>query len=203
ALHVDDLADVGRVALAAGVEHLLPDGVELVADRLDVLGGEVRDRVGGLLGDDGQGELLDQGMASSQAPAAAEMQVWMGTPSGPVSPGTAVVRAPLRRSRTAPERRGTTQPKHTPIRHPLGIRTPASSPASSRERAPSVSTVVSAPPAENRTVPPSPGTIVVGRNCSVLSGSPAAAWWSVSASSSPPGPQARVVRSARSGTRSD
>ena len=37
-----------------------------------------------------------------QAPAAALMQVWMGTPSGPVSPGTATVIAPLRRSRTAP-----------------------------------------------------------------------------------------------------
>jgi hypothetical protein len=36
----------------------------------------------------------------------------------------------VRTSRTAPLRRGTTQPKHTPIRQPDGMSTPAFSPAS-------------------------------------------------------------------------
>ena len=42
----------------------------------------------------------------SQAPAAALMQVWTRTPS----PGAAVVISPVRRSRTAPSRSGSTQP---------------------------------------------------------------------------------------------
>ena len=42
-------------------------------------------------------------------PAAALMQVWTRTPPGSVSPGTAVVRSPLRRSRTAPLSSGVTQ----------------------------------------------------------------------------------------------
>ena len=58
------------------------------------------------------GEVLQRSM--SQAPAAAETQVWMRTPS----PGAAVVTSPLRRSRTAPSRSGTTQPKQMPIRQP-------------------------------------------------------------------------------------
>ena len=49
--------------------------------------------------------------------------------------------SPLRRSRTAPWRSGTTQPKQMPIRQPEGIRTPAASPASSSGVAPSDSTV--------------------------------------------------------------
>ena len=53
ALGLDDLADVLRVALAAAVDHALPDRVELDAEHLDVLGREVRDRVVGLLLDRG------------------------------------------------------------------------------------------------------------------------------------------------------
>jgi hypothetical protein len=49
AVDVDDLADVAGVVLAAGVDHTLADVVELLADELDVLGGEVLDRVVGLL----------------------------------------------------------------------------------------------------------------------------------------------------------
>ena len=71
-------------------------------------------------------------------PAAALMQVWIFTPS----PGTAVVSAPLRRSRTAPDSSGTTQPKQMPIRQPEGMSTPAASPASSSGVAPSASTTV-------------------------------------------------------------
>ena len=56
--------------------------------------------------------------------------------------GDAVVSSPLRRSRTAPSRSGSTQPKQMPIRQPLGIRTPASSAASRIGVAPSASTVV-------------------------------------------------------------
>jgi hypothetical protein len=46
ALHLDDLADVGGVTGAAAVHDLLAQGVELVADALDLLGGQVRGRVG-------------------------------------------------------------------------------------------------------------------------------------------------------------
>src|SRR6478752_5210728 len=55
ALGGDDLADVGRVVGSAGVDDGLPDGVELDTDLLDVLGGEVADRVVGLLLQDGHG----------------------------------------------------------------------------------------------------------------------------------------------------
>ena len=105
----------------------LADRVELDADLLDVLRGEVGDRVVGLLLHDGHGCPLvsDQcgQWSMSHAPAAAEMQVWMGRRR----PGAAVVISPLRRSRTAPSRRGRTQPKQMPIRHPDGISTPAAS----------------------------------------------------------------------------
>ena len=66
ALHVDDLADVGRVLLAPAVEDLLADRVELDAELLDVLGGEVRDRVDGLLGDDGHGDSSGLGEVAVQ-----------------------------------------------------------------------------------------------------------------------------------------
>jgi hypothetical protein len=53
ALGLDDLADVRRITLAAGVDHALADRVELDAEHLDVFGGEVRDLVvAGLLLDD-------------------------------------------------------------------------------------------------------------------------------------------------------
>ena len=68
-----------------------------------------------------------------QGPAAAEMQVWMGM----VSPGSAVVIWPSRRSRTAPSRRLSTQLKQMPIRQPDGISTPGAprrSPAAARRR---------------------------------------------------------------------
>ena len=58
ALGLDDLADVGRVAGAAGVDDVLADGVELDADRLDVLAGQVGDGADRLLLDDGHGDLL-------------------------------------------------------------------------------------------------------------------------------------------------
>ena len=60
-------------------------------------------------------------------PAAAEMQVCTRT----LSPSTAVVIEPSRRSRTAPSVIGSTQLKQMPIRQPDGISTPAASPASS------------------------------------------------------------------------
>ena len=44
---VDDLADVRRVVGAAGVDDVLADRVELAAELLDVLGGQVGDRVVG------------------------------------------------------------------------------------------------------------------------------------------------------------
>ena len=150
ALGVDDAADVGGVGGAAGVEDLLADGVELDADLLDVGLGEVRDRAvlaeHGLLLDRGhvrisfsRPPLVEQrGTSVSnlglgqwsmwQGPAAALMQVCTFT--SPLSPGTAVVMAPLRRSRTLPSRSGMTQPMQMPMRHPLGINMPAASAAS-------------------------------------------------------------------------
>src|SRR3954453_17125530 len=59
-------------------------------------------------------------MSRWQEPAAAEMQVWIFTPS----PGSAVVTSPLRRARTEPSLSGMTQPKHPPIRQPAGISCP-------------------------------------------------------------------------------
>ena len=46
ALHLDDPADVRSVTGAAGVQHLLAEGVELAGERLDLLGREVTRRVG-------------------------------------------------------------------------------------------------------------------------------------------------------------
>ena len=83
-------------------------------------------------------------------PAAADTQVWMMTGSS----GSAVVRSPVRRSRTPPSVRGTTQPKQMPIRQPDGISTPASSPASSRVVDASASMVM--PEQVKVTSPPSP-----------------------------------------------
>ena len=126
-----------------------------------------------------------------QAPAAALMQVWILTPSGPVSPGTATVSAPLRRSRTAPDFIGMTQPMQMPIRQPLGMRTPAPSAASRIGVEPSAST---SRPSAKVTVPPlcpSPSaTRRAGRNRSVVSERPRSAWCFSSASSRPAGPQA-------------
>ena len=45
-LGLDDLADVGGVGSPAGVEDLLAESVQLAAERLDLLRGEVRRRVG-------------------------------------------------------------------------------------------------------------------------------------------------------------
>ena len=42
---------------------------------------------------------------------------WIGTPVAPVSPGTATVIAPLRRSRTAPDFMGMTQPMQLSLIH--------------------------------------------------------------------------------------
>src|SRR5690606_12961885 len=124
-----------RVALAAVVQHAGPDAVELPSDLLDVGLGEVGDRVVGLLGDRRHRGLLQWSIGVDQwsrwqAPAAELMQVWILMPPGSVSPGTAVVTAPSRRSRTEPSLSGRTQPMQMPIRHPLGISTPASSAAS-------------------------------------------------------------------------
>ena len=130
--------------------------------------------------------LVDQ-WASVHGPAAALMHVWMGTPPGPVSPGTAVVSAPLRRSRTAPSLSGITQPMQMPIRHPLGMRTPALSATSRIGEAPSAST---SRPSAKVSVPPSPATTVRGRNRSTWSVRPRASWCSSSASRRPTGPQA-------------
>ena len=179
ALGVDDAPDVRRVAGAAAVEDVLADGVELDADLLDVGLGEVRDRVGlaedGLLLDRGHVDLL-RGVVEVRrqwsmwhGPAAALMQVC--TLMSPVSPGTAVVIAPLRRSRTLPSRSGMTQPMQMPIRQPLGISIPASSAASRMGVAPSRSSVV---PELKVTVPPSPGSTRAVRNCSVVRLRPAA-----------------------------
>ena len=58
-LHVDDGVDVLRVALTAVVEDVLPDGVELDAELLDVLGGQVVDGGDGLLLKSGHDDPLE------------------------------------------------------------------------------------------------------------------------------------------------
>src|SRR6185312_11718767 len=42
---VDDLADIGGIALTPAGDHLGPDGIEFDADVLDVLGAQVRGRI--------------------------------------------------------------------------------------------------------------------------------------------------------------
>ena len=133
-------ADVLGVALAAAGDDLRADRVELAAEVLDVLRAQVRGGVVGLLLHGGHGGSSQSSI--SQGPAAADTQVWTSTGrAGPLS-GEAVVRSPLRRSRTAPSRSGATQPKQMPMRQPEGISTPASSPASSSDVAPSASTSI-------------------------------------------------------------
>ena len=89
----------------------------------------------------------------------------------PVSPGMAVVMAPLRRSRTEPSFSGRTQPMQMPMRQPLGIRTPASSAASRIGVAPSGSTSVPDFGEGDACRPRRAPTRAV-RNCSVTSSRP-------------------------------
>ncbi len=119
-----------------------------------------------------------------------------------LSPGSATVSCPSRRSRTAPSRSGSTQLKQMPIRQPDGISTPAASPESSNGSEPSVSTTV--PDRLNVTVPPPPPVSSTGRKRSVRSRCPlSSSAQCVSRSSSISfGPQAQVCRSNRSGTSS-
>ena len=78
---LDHLADVRRVGVAAGVDDVLADRVELDADLLDVLTGEVGDRVGlGFFWIAVMGVTRFDQWSMSQGPAAALMQVWMRTP---------------------------------------------------------------------------------------------------------------------------
>ena len=183
------------------VEDLLADRVELDADLLDVLGGS--GGRSGLVGASSGSTVMSSGVVLSSVVDVAGAGGGARCRSGwrPPSPGAAVVISPLRRSRTAPSRSGSTQPKQMPIRHPLGIRTPASSAASRIGVAPSASTAVPLP--VKVTVPPSPaatrgGAELLGEQRQAGGSS----WCASSASSSPAGPQAKVVRSARSGTRS-
>ena len=179
---------------------LLADGVELDADLLDVGLGEVGDRALRLLLDRGHVSLLRWVRRSVVEVAGA---------GGGVDAGLDLDRAGLAGDRggdlavaQVAHRAfviGSTQPMQMPMRHPLGIRTPAASAASRIGVAPSSSSVV---PLAKATVPPSPGSTRAVRNCSVTSSRPAASWWASRASSSPAGPHARVRRSARSGTRS-
>ena len=69
-------------------------------------------------------------------------------------------RCPLRKSRTWPDSKGSTQVWQMPIRQPNGIWMPTCSPASKSEVAPSTSTVLS--DSANVTVPPSPPLSVLG-----------------------------------------
>ena len=99
------------------LDDALPDRVELDAELLDVLGGEVGDGVvvsvffcrtvmDASWWLSWGASVVSGQWSRSHAPAAAVMQVWMRTPS----PGAAVVISPVRRSRTAPSRIGSTQP---------------------------------------------------------------------------------------------
>ena len=76
------------------------------------------------------------------------------------------VRRPVRRSRTCPSSRPTTQDWQMPIRQPNGICTPAPSPASISGVA--ASTVTDFPLRANSTVPPWPCTAHAGRREALL-----------------------------------
>ena len=121
----------------------------------------------------------------SQAPAAAETQVWIWT----LSPGEAVVTSPVRRSRTAPWRSGSDAAEadahpatrgHQHARRPRRRRA-GSGPLRRRRSVPDLAKV---------TVPPSPAVMTVGRNRSVCSRSamPSAPQRCSRASSMPGGP---------------
>ena len=150
ALDVDDLADVRRVGLAAGVEDVLADGVELVADLLDVLGGEVGDRVVGLLLDGSHGLpwfAVECGLGSRRWSVVDVAGAGGGVDAGldrarrrlPGRGGGELAVAQVAHGALAQRQHAAQQ---MPIRQPLGIRTPASSAASRIGVAPSASTTV-------------------------------------------------------------
>ena len=60
-LFTEQFRSTNRVVGTAALDHGLPDRVELAAELLDVLGGEVGDRVGGLLLDRGHGDSFGSG----------------------------------------------------------------------------------------------------------------------------------------------
>ena len=132
-----------------------------------------------------------------QGPAAALMQVWMFDAVA-LDGGGDVTAAEV--ADDALRAAGATQPKQTPMRHPDGMSTPASSPASRIGLSPVASTDVpfsvkrdrAALAGDQRGQPE-----LLGEQRQAALGRGAAS----SASSSPPGPQARVVRSSRSGTK--
>ncbi len=180
AVHRDHRVDVLRVTLAEVVEDLVVDRVELLAERLDLLVGELRERaddpvgighVAGLLGwlsvhlclppvvwvevCESRWRWSRAGVARCQraistGPSGALTQVRTISPSSPCT-------SPLRRSRSWPEQSLPMHVWQTPIRQPNGSSAPASSPATRIGWLPSL--VASMSLLVNLIVPPSPGPL--------------------------------------------
>ena len=115
AVDLHDLPDVRRVVGPPAGQDLIPDGVELDPDRLDVfvaeVGQGVRPGIDRVVGPDVEGSCGGHGGSFShggghrsmaQSPAGAETQVWMRSPGSPRM-------SPVRRSRTWPCSSGATQ----------------------------------------------------------------------------------------------
>ena len=105
ALGPDHLADVARIALAEVGDDPLADRVELLAEGLDLLGGQVREAVVVIA------DLLFGQRSSSTSPTGTETQIWMSSSS-------ALETSPVTRLRTLPAVLRQVQVWQMPMRQP-------------------------------------------------------------------------------------